>query len=287
MGRTRIILPLLFALLPLAAFTAEPQSDVTKVRLAGRTGIVVEGLIEKTRRATIMLDTGASCSVIRSALADKLKLRTLRDNVEFISLDRPVRRPLVVVNFVRLGPICRPVVCLAGDVSQGIDLILAIDVLKAYAFTVDYEHGWLLFGPGDSLEHSVVFDNSRDLAVVPLGIGTRGIRVLLDSGASYLGLFESKVKDWLQTGGWRFESLARGVSSYRRGMTIQAGDVVFAGVTIPALKATILESDPGSGASLDWDGYLGLNCLNARRVRFDFPNHIFSWEPYRASKRED
>ena len=254
---------------------AQPQADTLPIKLMYGKRIIVEATICNNYPVNAMIDTGASCSVISSKIARRLQLRTLIKALTFVSLDRVVRhRPFVIVPNVVLGPIQRTIDCLADDIPfSGVDMIIARDILMDLSFTVDYEHCSQQFGSVDTLKHRVSFNLSF---VVELQVGTRKIPVMLDSGADHLLLFAGRVSSSLVKD-VQESVMVPGLSSLSRGRIVLLADVRFGSAELNTVEACILEG-VGRPVDLEWHGLLGLAELRARRVRFDFPNGLFSWE---------
>jgi predicted aspartyl protease len=103
--------------------------------------IVVQGIVNSARRVNVLIDTGATRSIISPRLAKVLQLRTLRKKVEFIAGDRTLRARLVHLPSLELGPIRRPLACLVADLPfPELELLIGWDALSDIAFTVDL-HG--------------------------------------------------------------------------------------------------------------------------------------------------
>jgi predicted aspartyl protease len=259
---------------------AQPNQDLLPIKLDRARRIIVQGTIDQEHFVNMMIDTGATCSVVSTKLAARLQLRTLLDNAAIIWIDQLVRRSVVVVPDIQLGPIHRALSCAAADIPlPGIDMIIGRDILRTLCFTVDYRGKTLLFGAGAPLKYSVSFDPSRKEIIVPVCIGRREIALLLDSGADRVYLFEHRMYPWLKISPESTGNLLRHVSTARHAMNTTLPNIRLGNAELESLEAAIIESLPG-GASrpLEWHGLLGLAALKAKRVRFDLKNGLFSWE---------
>jgi predicted aspartyl protease len=242
--------------------------------------IVVPGTVNGTRRVKVLMDTGATRSIISPRLAKSLRLQTIRTHVEVVAGDRKLRSSLVVLESIELGPIRRPLSCLVGDLPvASVDLLIGRDVLGRAAFTVDFERRSLVWGPGEPLEFSVPFDPSRKEIIVPLKVGTRDISVLLDSGADQLYLFENRVSSWLPIEPHEWHRRVRHLSSERRGSGVRLSRVTLGNETFARMGAVVVESARSDEAfTTDWQGLMGMACLDAKRVQIDYSIGLFSWE---------
>lgn len=261
-----------------ASAAAQSQGDTVKMILTHGKRIIVEAEIDNHCRVNALIDTGANCSVISRRVAKRLHLRTLLKDIAFVSIDRTVHLPFVVVPSVVLGPIHRTIDCLADDIPlQGVDLIVARDILMSLAFTADYRRRSLQFGSGAPLRNCVPFDCFPRGIVVHLQVGSREIPVLLDSGADGLVLFANRVSSWLPANFSQAAGLIPGVSTRRRAVKVRLPEVRLCNAEIDAMDSYVLEAT-SNPQTLEWHGYIGLSQLQAKRVRFDFPNGLFSWE---------
>jgi predicted aspartyl protease len=242
--------------------------------------IVVPGIVNGSRPVNMLIDTGATCSIVSPRLAKSLRLRALRKYVEVIAGDRTLRSPLVTLPSIELGPIRRPLSCPVADLPlPDVDLLIGWDVLRHVAFTVDFENWSLLWGPGEPLEFRVPFDSSRKQIIVPLKVGTRDIFVLLDSGADSLYLFEEEVSSWLRIEPDQPQKRIGYLSNEKRGSSVRLSRVALGGEVFERMSAVVLESVLSSESHApDWQGLMGMAALNAKRVQFDFSNGLFSWE---------
>jgi len=177
-----------------------------------------------------------------------------------------------------VGPIRRTIDCLADDIPlDGVEMIIARDILLRYSFTVDFRHRSIQFGDGVPLDHRVAFDHGEKGVVVPLKVGTREIPVLLDTGADDLVLFANRVSSWMPTNFSQAAGWIPGVSTRRLAIKVRLPHVRFCDAEIDAMDSYVLDAGSSSQA-LEWHGLIGLSQLRANRVRFDFPNGQFSWE---------
>jgi len=242
--------------------------------------IVVQGIVNSAKRVNVLIDTGATRSIISPRLAKVLQLRTLRKKVEFIAGDRTLRTRLVHLPSLELGPIRRPLACLVADLPlPELELLIGWDMLSDIAFTVDFENRFLNWAPEEALEYRIPFDASHKQIIVPLKLGTREIPVLLDSGADTLYLFGKEVGSWLNTLPDEPQRRIGHLSYERRGSKIRLSRVDLGGEIFERMRAVILEPDLSPESHVhNWQGLMGMSVLNAKRARFDFPNGLFSWD---------
>jgi predicted aspartyl protease len=274
------LIAVFFSILP-TLLAGQLQCETLPVRFDRGRRIIVEGTANDIVRARMMIDTGSTCSVLNSRFAKGLTLRRLQNRLAFNSNDRVVYSPLIALPSIELGSIRRPLACLMAELPvDGIDLLIGRDVLRSVCFTVDYEAQLIHFGPKAALEHRISFDAAGLEIIVPLQVGNHEVLVKIDSGADGLYLFEDRAtSSWLRVDRNLFGFRIRHLSSERKGMKISLESVRLGAIDLGRINAVILQSNPGGESGRrDWHGLLGLSVLNAKRVQFDFPNGLFSWE---------
>jgi len=120
------------------------ESTVRLQRLHG--GWVTEVVLNDTRRARFLVDTGASVSVLNPALADTLGLAPgpRSRHVVLQTLAGQTRAPVVMVPSIRVGDIeAHEVAAVIHEIEGGIDGILGNTFLDRFTITVDAERGVL------------------------------------------------------------------------------------------------------------------------------------------------
>ena len=100
--------------------------------------IVADGSIEGGHRVSILIDTGASCTVISERQVAKLNLPIMPYNTSFVAPGRKAERPMAVVRDISLGPIMTSRSCMVSEIPiPGVDLIIGLNVLRQHSFTID------------------------------------------------------------------------------------------------------------------------------------------------------
>ena len=105
--------------------------------------IVVEGRIGAQRHLKLVLDTGATHSVLRPDLAREQM--SLRRTVRIVNLDHVLTQELAEVPDFELGPIRIPLLPmmlndleLSGESAPGVDGLIGLDVLRGRSFSIDF-----------------------------------------------------------------------------------------------------------------------------------------------------
>ena len=113
--------------------------------------IVVEGRIGAQGHLKLVLDTGATHSVLRPDLAKEQM--SLRRTVRIVNLDHVLTQELAEVPDFELGPIRIPLLpVMLNDLSYlresapGVDGLIGLDVLQGRSFSIDFGRRRITFG---------------------------------------------------------------------------------------------------------------------------------------------
>jgi predicted aspartyl protease len=239
--------------------------------------IVARGAAGPLKGLNFLLDTGASPTVLDSRVAQKLHLKELPASIG--AVNGRVQAGRATVPELEFGPVRReslPV--LIEDLSfiekalpVRIDGIVGLDVLGQSAFEIDYGAREIHFGQVPLLPVSLPLRMSQGMAIVDVEIDNAPVRLLVDTGASSLILFETRMPNAVSmllvssvqrstnvVGDFerrqvRLESVRLGKTEFRReaAFVVQnhrdAGDD-FDGLMSPAaLGITKIAFDPGRG----------------------------------------
>jgi predicted aspartyl protease len=245
--------------------------------------IVVEGSIADFSNLHFVIDTGAVPSVVDGRIARKLKVGASPDHVTLFTRNATTKR--ATVPNLQLGPIrTSGLEILVGDLSFlgdslgiRIDALIGTDVLSASSFTLDYTSKKINFGPANASLPSIPYDPSLPYLVVQLLIQGRPLRLLVDTGAKGLVLFESRVRESqipVRTVGRETWTNMAGEAEVKR---VELLNVQLGPKHWEKRDATILEGT-GPDPSAPIDGLLGVSALEAKHVVFDFSRKRLAWE---------
>ena len=162
--------------------------------------IVVHGSIGGLKNLNFLVDTGAVPSVVDLRVARKLRLRGQTERVDVLT--KPLVTERVIVPDVALGPahvtelsvIVLDLSFTGRALGTRVDAIIGLDLLGQSAFTIDYESKRIIFGPVDRSFSTVSYSPGLPYAIVILQVGKERLEILVDTGASDLVLFESRVR---------------------------------------------------------------------------------------------
>ena len=243
--------------------------------------IIVEGRIRAQGHLKLVLDTGATHSVLRPDLAKDQMF--LRRTVRIVNLDHVLTQQVAEVPDFELGPIRIPLLpVMLNDLSYlresapGVDGLIGLDVLQGRSFSIDFSRRTITFGSSRTLRFSATMEVNEAYLAVEVQMLNRPVRLLLDTGVSAILLYRDRLGNRLSE--LRVEQQVRGASL--------GGAASLEVVTLPPLqlngtdlarRAVLLRNSP-SGLLPRIDGYLSLTALGARCFSFDFERNTFSWE---------
>jgi predicted aspartyl protease len=272
-----------------AGWAANPQGQTEATdgrgefpfKLFGGYLIVMEGRIGDHSKLKFALDTGVTHSVIDNKLVDRIPAPRRRLG-KVLSFDKTINADWIEVPEIEFGPIrVTNFSMMIGDLryfqsfATRVDSVIGLDLLRLSSFSIDYDAHRVKFGPLNT-DSGVPMDVDGVCITVELMLGDSKARLMVDTGAQALVLYEDRVAGRLQQlkmepetagislGGWVLSK--RGfISNARLGRTRLDGTVFL----VKAPPSSVL---PGI------DGYLGTAALKARRIDFDFKTKTLAWK---------
>lgn len=242
---------------------------------------MVRGRIGQRNGLRFVLDTGSTRTIIDRKLVNRLGLT--RQPSQLLNVDRSIRVQGAEVPDLEFGPIHLhnfPVIVadLGYFVSFAthIDAVIGLDILRRSNFTVDYPARELYFGTTAHGVFDVPMTADPICLTVPVEIGGRSFRLLVDTGVKELVLYEARTRS-------RIPALRINGEAY--GLSLE-GRLSSKLVSLPSTqlgsteieRTAYLVNGPDKNALPGVDGYLGMAALNARRITFDFGAGRLRWE---------
>ena len=285
-----------FAAVVLAVCVA-PQSilaaDSTKevpFKLYRGYAIVARGSVGNLKDLNFLIDTGAMPSVLDGRVAKKLHLTGTVEKLSIFTKEVATER--VTTRDVNLGPfhadvlpaVVRDLSYLQQALGTRVDAIIGFAFLNQSAFTIDYQSKKITVGPIDPSLAAIPYEAYPGFALVEMKIKQRTLRLLVDTGASYLVLFEGAARDCsdaITSVGTRTWSNMGGEAQVRQ---VQLADVYLGSMSWGTRDAFIL-ADSGGNQPGELQGLLGVASLKARRVGFDPERRIFAWDAQSAQRQ--
>ncbi len=244
-------------------------------KIYGQQLIVVQGSIGSLSKLNFILDTGAYPTVIDRDLAQQLSLSGHQERID--AVDRTLSGAGVTIPDIAVGPIhatrVRSIVQDLSDVSRRagvrIDALVGLNVLAHSSFRIDYGARKVIFGPVDPLPSSVPFHLVNGRLCVDLRVGSRPVRMLVDTGAEKLVLLASHVP-WIAP------------SNHARAFTNLGGSFALQEIRLANLQLgdTFLDREPVYLSEREmpvhsFDGFL--STIQFQQVAFDFERGEFAW----------
>jgi predicted aspartyl protease len=241
--------------------------------------IVARGSAGPLKGLNFLLDTGASPSLIDRRLAQKLHLQDRPAGLAV--LDGRVKAASTVLPTLTFGPIERnnlPVLVedlsfLEEALQRPIDAVIGLDVLGQSSFTVEYASCQIRFGPPAPMPNSIPLRMEDGLPFVDAELNGAPAHLLVDTGASSLILFETRLPGLVS--GLKASAIQRS--------TNLLGDFDRRQVSLDRLKLGGLElaQQPASmvrdGAGLDFDGLVSPAALGMRSVAIDHERGVLAF----------
>jgi Aspartyl protease len=277
--RVAIVLTAWIFCLPTGS-TADNSNEVAFKLYKGYV-IVARGSIGGLRNLNFLVDTGAVPSVLDARVARKLHLQGKPGRVDVPTNTLATQR--VTVRNVELGPLhADQLSAIVQDLSFAedglgtrVDAMIGFDLLGQSPFTIDYELRRIIFGPIDQSFATVPYSPDLPYAIVDLEVQHEKLRILVDTGASNLVLFQNGVpkcrtaintigrETWVSMGGEMPVGKA------------QLTDAYLGVVSWGQRVAYIPENSANQPSGLE--GLLGTVTLG-KRVAFDPNRKVVAWE---------
>lgn len=244
--------------------------------------IVVQGSIAGHPNLNFIIDTGAVPSVVDEGLVRVLHLAKDAERLWVFSEDLQTRR--AVMPQIRLGPIqVESLPVLIADLSSigralgtRIDAMVGLDVLGQTNFSIDYELKRVVFGPVSETHPAVAFEDGGGFVVVRLLVNGKPFRMLLDTGANDLVLFENRIRRELQP-----ITILSTKTVTNLGGEVLLKKACFSKVSLGSIdlkdqQASLMATTFQDSTGLD--GLLGVSVLGVKRIEFDFDRRLLSLE---------
>lgn len=245
--------------------------------------IVVQGSIGELRKVRLVLDTGATHTMIDRRVAKKLGLKEFGSTAA-ISLDRTLEMSLVRLPELAFGNVrATSVEALVADLSflplvGSIDATVGMDILGRLGFSVDYRKRTITFGTPSSTGRTLLLEPDFPVPVVRLKIDGESVRLMVDSGGRDLVLFEDRLSRRVRS---NLRSIGAGSLSHGGGRSaaraVQVEHLEIHADRRATRTAFLIRVSADSYPGLD--GVIGATALGGRRVHFDFPRSALGIEP--------
>lgn len=244
--------------------------------------IVVQGSLGTLERLNLLIDTGANATSVDYRIARKLGLKGQQAKLALVNQPENVRR--VTLPNLRLGPVrAESLPVLVQDLSfvqttlgVRVDAIVGLDFLGRSSFAVDYESKKMVFGSIDPACLAIPFKHGAPTVTVEVRLNGQPVRLLIDTGARDLLLFERHLPEGL----WRLPTLDVKRVFNSAAAWYETKEVIVSKVQLGASDRRNQKAfvTPGN-EHLDpfFDGAFGPASLGLKWIAFDFEHGSFGW----------
>jgi hypothetical protein len=240
--------------------------------------IVLEGRIGGIDKLRFALDTGMTRSMVDRKLARKVGLIHFGGKV--LNVDKTVPAEWIQVPDIQFGPM-RMVHfgMMAGDLryfqsfATRIDAVIGLDLLRSSSFSIDYDTRKIYFDPVRTTA-GVPMSSDPVCLTVQIKVGDELLRLIVDSGAQAIVLYEDRIQNRIPMLKIRSElegSSLGGFVHSKRAILPSAR----LGTTDLETTVFLVKAPPGN-VLVGIDGYLGTAVLKAHRVDFDFETNTLA-----------
>ena len=243
--------------------------------------VIVQGSLGRKLKRNLIIDTGTNHSVIDRRVARELHMAgsvgRLGVHDQVIDAEQAAL-PSVQIGTVRaesLPVLVRDLSFLQKELGIRIDGIAGLDVLSLSNFSIDYTTNCIVFGSTPVYGSSVPLQSTQPWLTVTMVVNGVSLRLMLDTAASGIILFQSRIRNRLQL-----------VGEGERDSSNLGGQIHFQRVILARTKfgeTDFCQRDAYVVAdqedeSPDFDGLLAPSALGLKQIAFDFQRHTLSWE---------
>ena len=243
--------------------------------------VVVQGSLGKLEKRNLIVDTGTHPSVLDERIARQLGLSGSKEKLRLVN--REIDTAIVLIPHIRLGPISRESLpMLVQDLSflqrklgLRVDALVGLDLLGDRSFQIDYASRRIIFGSTQAASGSIPFESGPPLVTLEMMIENRPLRLLVDTGASGLILFDKRVSKKL-----RREPAANEASSWNMSGQFSMREVRISRARLgnAGLGPLRVYLTPDQSHDFEFDGLIGISILHAKQISFDFERRLFTWQ---------
>ena len=153
--------------------------------------------------------------------------------------------------------------------GRRIDAVVGLDVLGKNSFSIDYRTKRLRFGPVERTRSTVSFETNTPFIVVEARLLDRAVRLMVDTGASALMLFQSRLKDANSLLAGRAAKATNVGGNFQR-QSVLISETRLGKEELGPLTGFVVADQRDEGR--DFDGLLSVRGLHLEEIGFDFEN---------------
>ncbi len=270
---------LAFPATAVAAENSETRScSVVPFSLSGHL-VIVQGTICDQKELSLVIDTGASRSVIDSQIARKLHLACKPKTVTVYGSRRKIDTATISAITVADRLFADVPVMVADLTLPGrehmvhIDGLIGLDLLRQMSLSIDYESKTVAFGRVVHSPVSCAYYDKLPFVPVFLDVGGRRLTLRLDTGAAHLVLYQNRAVGRVAVKATGEKREVQSLDGKLRLRGAEISDVKMDETHFDSLPAYLLDRRVSKGEP---DGILGVAALGLRRLTLS--DGIISWE---------
>ncbi len=165
---------------------------------------------------------------------------------------------------------------LEKTLGRRIDAIVGLDVLGKTSFSINYRTKRVRFGrPAERSRSTVSFETGPSFITVEARLHDRTVRLLVDTGASALMLFQSRLTNPISLPAGRLAK-AKNVGGDFQRQAVLIPDLHLGKENLGPQRGFMVADQRDDGR--DFDGVLSVGGLHLEEIGFDFENHEISWK---------
>jgi predicted aspartyl protease len=243
--------------------------------------VVVQGALGGKLRRNLIIDTGTDPSVIDSRVAQELHMGGVVGKLAVH--DQVVDAQQAVVPSVQIGTLraeslpvlIRDLGFLEKDLGIRIDGVIGLDVLSLSNFSVDYTTKRIVFGAAPVNGSSAPLQSTPPWLTVAMEVNGVSIHLLLDTAASGIILFQSRIRNRLPELISLGERMSSNMGGELRLQRVILARTKFGETDFGQENAFVVEDQIEE--SREFDGLLAPSALGLKQIAIDFQRHTFSW----------
>jgi predicted aspartyl protease len=241
--------------------------------------IVVNGSVNGRTDLNLVIDTGATYTVMSNRLCKTLKVRTRK--VSAASWGKQIKVRAGRLEAVSIGDtVFEDVETRVGNLSIAsglqVDLLVGLNLLRRTTVTVDYARKLLILGAHTEFTEQKAFYPNLPFLLIRMNVQGKRLAMILDTGSPFVVFFGTEVADRVDmtlTNETEQIAHAAGDLTLRK---IVVSETQLGQTTLGAITAFLM--DASSAAYGGAAGILGPTSLGLQRLHLDFEANRISWE---------
>lgn len=241
--------------------------------------IVIKGSIDGIQDLNLVVDTGASNTMVSRQLSKRLRLKT--HSMDVISWGKKIQVKSGKLEEVRVGgTVFTGVETRVGDLAISsevrVDALIGLDLLKRTGVLIDYENHFLSFESRQDFDQQAVFYPNLPYLPIRLKIQDRLFTLILDTGSPYMILFQEGIANKIDVTLTAERERIGHVGGNVKLRKVLIKETSLAETTLETITAFLM--DVSSALYGGADGIFSPASLNLKKLQINFETKRISWE---------